>query len=244
MIRIARYVYALGLATTLLAFSSASLASVDCKLLVMRVCACLVAIFLFWPNRISRCWVLPAPRLLLCSGAFIALSAWATYRGPYGNWMVWGDGVVILVLFLECGLLFPTAKEQKILWWAWFSACIPICLYSWIQVAGLDPLFWENAKYNPVGSTLGNRNFLAYFLLTTIPMAFYQFRHGEGALRIVAAGACFGSGVTLLIGDSRAAWGVLLLYILLAVWVRKRGLFIRVIGPISKVEVRKMIKRP
>jgi len=212
----ARWIFSIGFSVSLLVISTASNTAEDIKHYVLRLLAPLVLLLLFWPDPNKRHFTLPPRALCFWAGLAIALSALSTFWGAHASWEIWFDGVLSILLCLEALLLFQTRDEQRVLWWGWFMATIPICIYSWIQCAGLDPLQWQLSDLNPVGSTLGNRNFLAYFLLATIPVALYQYLHGNGWLRRFAALVATSSMLTLVLNESRMAWGALPLIFILA----------------------------
>ena len=221
--RAARFLLAAGLFTEALALSTASRAAMDPKYLILRILAVLVLTLLLFPSRTRTHWELPSPILMTAAGAFLAWSALTTALGQWADWQSWGDGAVVLLLFLEYTLLFRSESQRRILWLSWFAALIPTCIYSFIQLAGHDPLRWQQADLNPVGSFMGNRNFLAFVLVATIPIAFHQAKHSSGLLRWLARATFAFSVLTVLMNQSRTAWLVVALYAWLGVWSWKRG---------------------
>lgn len=151
-----------------------------------------------------------------------ALGLWmsfTTFMNPYGNPLALFDQLLLLSLVPFLSHFISSDKQLYTLLRCWVFACIPVCLYYFLQRIDLDPLIWGNQDLNPVGSTFGNRNYLVFYLLATLPFSVYLLRNDSFVWRILAGVSTLFILISIAISDSRAGAGILFVFIpMLILW--------------------------
>lgn len=75
-----------------------------------------------------------------------------------------------VLLYLLLASQLQSSGQIMALILALAAGSVPVCLYGFVQYAGLDPLAWQTDSVSPVLSTLGRSNFVAAYLAVIIPL--------------------------------------------------------------------------
>jgi O-antigen ligase/tetratricopeptide (TPR) repeat protein len=181
---------------------------------------------LFWPiaprevvRRLARQPIVLGMLLLLGS----AILSSATSLSPHMSF--WGApesyaGLLtvfaVTVLFFATRALCRTSAQTRRLLAAPVAASVMVSFYAGLQVAGADPIGWDRASLSPFGSyvrpfaTLGHPNFLAAYLVMTLPLTalFAQdaARHRRWIVLAVLTFSGLPSALAIVTSLSRGAW--------------------------------------
>lgn len=184
----------------------------------------------------TRRVMLPATRVWVAVGAFLAALIVATVISPTPLWSVVGragrhTGLamygVYVVLFAAAVRLYVRDSPLHLAK-ALLVTAIPISLYGLAQAAGVEPFGWSAVEGGPqVFATFGNANFFSAWLGIVTPLAVWGaltpawpagWRAASSLLAIVAVVACFASDS--LQGPAVAVLGTALV---VAVWLFTAG---------------------
>jgi len=101
------------------------------------------------------------------------ISFWGTYQRKMG-YLTW---LHCFIFFLVLFFNLKSKKQIKRIVWTIFFSSLVVVFYGILQILGLDPIIWiENPLLTKrVFSFTGQPNFLASFLLLTLPLIFWLF---------------------------------------------------------------------
>ena len=148
----------------------------------------------------------------LTAGACISLQPAASFWGA----AVRLDGLLTLFAYLvvfasvAARLRRPDALERLLD--VIVAASVPVCLYSLVQAAGLDPIDWRGYfEQGRIASTLGGPTFAGAYLVVVMPLTLAQGVHAwrsraPGWRSLVYALAFLLQGVALVLTGSRGPW--------------------------------------
>jgi O-antigen ligase/tetratricopeptide (TPR) repeat protein len=137
-------------------------------------------------------------------------SLFGNHEGGMGLLAILALGVIYFATRTVC----IGAAEARILLAGVAVALVPITGYTLVQVAGLDPLRWEQispfAGWTRPIATLGHPNYLAGYAVMAVPLVVWlarQQRHdGRCRLALALEGLALLACVVVVLTLSRAAW--------------------------------------
>lgn len=148
--------------------------------------------------------------LALAMSTMLADSPRASLLGTYADY----NGLLSYVPGLACFaaacvvVRTPAALDRFISIVA--TGAVPVLVYGWLQVAGLDPLDWDDAFEGRAFSTLGQPLVLGGFLCTLLPaLAWLAWRRTGGERALIAAEAVAGLGLLVATGTRGAYLGAI-----------------------------------
>jgi tetratricopeptide (TPR) repeat protein len=122
----------------------------------------------FWRNPIMLPLLCYAGAL--CASAFISLAPAASFWGAPIRF----DGVLTLaaylVVFVTVAARLRRRESLERLLDVMVVTSVPVCLYSLVQKAGLDPIDWVGSHSERVFSMLGNPSFAGAYLVLLMPL--------------------------------------------------------------------------
>lgn len=117
------------------------------------------------------------------------------------------------------------------------AGSIPVILYGFAQAASNDPVGWQSSSASRIWSTFGNPNFLAGYLVLTVPIAIGYWYTEKSVNRLIAGAAACGGLACLMLTSSRAGIvGIIAaaaVFSLLALRGRGRILVLGIIGIVT-----------
>ncbi len=158
---------------------------------------------------------------LSCFGAPNQAVAW---RG-LGETLCW---ILFYYIFTQLGL---GRKTRMTVLAAILAATCLTSLYSLVQLAGLDPVAWDNQFQGRMFGTFGNPDFLAGHLVLVAPLCLALFLAGEGRpVKIIFGGLGLLFLVCLAGTQTRGAWlglGVSVLFMACLGWKYFQGQWLK-----------------
>jgi len=124
------------------------------------------------------------------------------------HWQLVCETAVLHSFYLLFALLvagLDPAQVRRL--WVWAAVgCCATCVYGLMQYAGVDPIPWRGFGSRP-GSTLGNPNFFAGYLVVCLPvcagMALSAARWQARLLWLAISGLCMAN---IIVSRTRGAW--------------------------------------
>lgn len=166
--------------------------------------------FAFWISRLieEKRWrdLRQDPTLLafLAAAFFTALSA---VNAAHAS-LVWE---ALCLLAFWCALYLISSELSRegagaLLWGVCFSTLL-VCLYGAFQKAGADPISWQTNFGGRPGSSFGNPNFFAGYLVVVFPVVFVMMSSSRAlAPNIFLGSLCFLILMNLAWTQTRGAW--------------------------------------
>ncbi len=177
-------------------FWTGTILNTDVKVLAVRA----GILFLFIAGAVDvlrgRELALPPFPILAASAAFCAYQGIVTLTAPYGDWAVYGDTCLAIGFFLAAIPLLRDGAYFKRIAFAIVPGAVFVSGYYLVHALGWDPVAWFNPGDNLYGSSFGNRNFMAYFLVCSLPFALYQ------ALETGLMAGTYNAGAAMLIAGT------------------------------------------
>jgi len=150
----------------------------------------------------------------LCAGALISLAPAMSFWGA----SVRLDGVLTLaaylVIFATVAARLRRPESVRRLFDVLVVTSVPVCLYSLVQAAGVDPIEWLDTAFESQGrafSMLGNPIFAGAYLVLLLPLTLAWGLESRRAARgrgrvLVCAGAFVLQLAALALTTSRGPW--------------------------------------
>lgn len=96
-------------------------------------------------------------------------SFWGSYNFQLGLY----NYFYFILFFVFLSLTLESEARVKRVIYAIFYSSFLVCFYGIIQILKLDPIVWIDGGVQRIFSTLGQPNFLASYLLMTLPVSIY-----------------------------------------------------------------------
>lgn len=151
----------------------------------------------------------------------ILLGIWTTFVSlwnPYFQWIGLFDQLLLYALVPLFSAIITSERKILNIIRTWVYSSIVVCMYYFIQKTQWDPLVWGNQVFNPVGSTWGNRNYLSFYLVSTLPFSLYLIRFSNSFHRILAILSTVFITLCILLSESRSATMILILLVPIALY--------------------------
>ncbi len=111
------------------------------------------------------------------TGLWVAFYAWWTASALWGlgglSGQIFTFEHALSLMLLLAWTATGTPERWRVWWWMILVAGLLVALYAWIQRAGLDFMGWDHPEFSVIRtiSTLGNPNYLAFFLVAWLPLS-------------------------------------------------------------------------
>jgi O-antigen ligase/tetratricopeptide (TPR) repeat protein len=173
-----------------------------------------------WKGRIGNLVGDPISLAMLLGGVSalvstaLSISPRTSLHGGIGSRMGLGTVLALLAIYFATKASCRTPTQARRLLLVVAVGLVPLTLYPLVQIAGLDPLAWEETSpfagwTRPLG-TLGHPNYLAGYVVMAVPLVICLAQHAvQQSRRALATGLgllVLAAGVVVVASLSRAAW--------------------------------------